>query len=430
MRTILTNFGSMGDIRPMLALAVELRRHGHEPIMALAPNFAPAAQQLQLAFAPIGPDIRPLQRELLIAGTEAGDSIKQVAPLYTQLAEFLPQMYEQLLHVCATADLLIGGGLQPAARMVHEITNIPFVSVQLAHFGGAGVTAFQELMAANVNPFRARLGLAPLTNVIYSDANSPQLALYAISRHVLLRPAGWPPHYHMTGYFFLDDEGWQPDPELVDFLGAGEPPVVVTFSSTVYKDPEAVSKLICAAIDQAGCRAIILAGWGELAASAASDRIYTAGFVPHHYLFPKAACVVHASGAGTAAEVFRSGAPNIFVPHTVEQLIWARLAESGGFSVATIPFQQLTAENLAHSIRTALENPAIRRKTAALSAKIQLEHGVGKARLLIDDLLHKLGCTQPEAEDAAQDDSRQSAKMARREEHRRRQRLKGVSSRS
>ncbi len=339
-------------------------------------------------------------------------------------------MYGQLLHVCATADLLISGGFQPIGRMVHEMTNIPFVSVQLAHFGGTGVAAFQELLATSVNPFRARLGLAPLTNVIYSDANSPQLALYAISRHVLLPPAGWPPHYHMTGYFFLDDESWQPDAGLVEFLGAGEPPVVITFSSMVYKDSAAMSELICEAIDQARCRAIILAGWGGLAASAASDRIYTTNFVPHHYLFPKASCVIHASGAGTTAEVFRSGAPNIFVPHTVEQLIWARLAESGGFSVATIPFLQLTAENLARSIRTALENPAYRQKTAALSAKIQAEQGVGKARLLIDDLLYKLGCAQPEAEDAAQEGSRQSAKMARREEHRRRQRLKGVSSRS
>jgi sterol 3beta-glucosyltransferase len=429
MRTVLTNVGSVGDIRPMLALGVELRRYGHEPIMALAPNFAPAAQQLQLAFVPIGPDIRQLQRELLIAGVESGDSIERAVPLYAQLAGFLPQMYEQLLDVCATADLLIGGGLQPAARMVYEMTNIPFVSVQLAHFGGAGVAAFQELMAANVNPFRARLGLAPLTNVIYSDANSPQLALYAISRHVLLRPAGWPPHYHMTGYFFLDDEDWRPDSELVDFLGAGEPPVVVTFSSAVYKDSAAISKLICEAIDRAGCRAIILAGWGELAGSA-SDRIYTTGFVPHHYLFPKAACVIHASGAGTAAEVFRSGVPNIFVPHTVEQLIWARLAESGGFSVATIPFQQLTAEHLACSIRAALDNPVYRRKTAELSAKIQVENGVGKARLLIDDLLHKLGRVQQGAEDAALDSGQQSAKLARREEYRRRQRLKGLSSRS
>jgi sterol 3beta-glucosyltransferase len=95
-----------------------------------------------------------------------------------------------------------------------------------------------------INPFRAEYGLPPLRHPLTHDANSPQLALYAMSRHVFPPPPGWPAHYHMTGYFFLDDESYRPDPALAEFLKEGEPPVVITFGSMTHDDPEAITELL------------------------------------------------------------------------------------------------------------------------------------------------------------------------------------------
>ncbi len=50
-----------------LTLAVELRRHGHEPVLALSPFFASLAEQRGIAFVPIGPDVRHLLEHIQLA---------------------------------------------------------------------------------------------------------------------------------------------------------------------------------------------------------------------------------------------------------------------------------------------------------------------------------------------------------------------------
>src|SRR6185503_2604975 len=172
----------------------------------------------------------------------------------------------------------------------------------------------------------------PLTH----DANSPQLALYAMSRHVFPPPPDWPAHYQMTGYFFFDDSSYEPYPELLEFLAAGEPPVVITFGSMTHDDPEAITELLLEAVGKVGCRTIIQQGWSGLAKREMPPGVHAAGFVPHAWLFPHASCVVHHGGPGTAAAAFRAGIPSIFVPHTFDQPIWADLAHDLG-TVAPIP---------------------------------------------------------------------------------------------
>ena len=44
MHAVLTNFGSTGDILPFVALALELRRHGHRAVLALPPSFESLAR--------------------------------------------------------------------------------------------------------------------------------------------------------------------------------------------------------------------------------------------------------------------------------------------------------------------------------------------------------------------------------------------------
>ena len=236
MRAVLTNFGTTGDIQPFLALAIELQRHGHVPLLAFSPYYEFRVRSLGFEFKAVGPDLQRFQQAVMMAQNKSPLSFQRMKSLFAPLTAALPQMFADLQEACVGADVLISGPVQPAARMVHEITGISFVSVQVAHFGGGGTPAFQEASSLPLNEFRSQLGLPPLLNPITIDANSNQLALYASSRHVQPIPRDWPPHYHLTGYFFLDDEKWQPDESLVKFMEAGEPPVVVTFGSITYED--------------------------------------------------------------------------------------------------------------------------------------------------------------------------------------------------
>src|SRR5260221_5081126 len=208
MRAVLTNIGSMGNIQPFMALAAELRDHGHEPVLALAPMFREYVAQLGFEYVPIGFDLdyAKLQRE------DTEDALKGVNPLHTlqdslmRLQAMLPQMLEELREACHGADVLISGHLQMTSRMLHELTRITFVSVHTNHFGGMQPYAYRHAIASIINPFRAQHGVSPLVDPIHTDSNSPPLALYAISRYIRPATPGWASHYHVTGFFFLEEK--------------------------------------------------------------------------------------------------------------------------------------------------------------------------------------------------------------------------------
>jgi sterol 3beta-glucosyltransferase len=395
MRAILTNFGTMGDIQPFLALACELRHQGDNPVLAFSPNFASRIEELNLDFIPIGPDLRKVQNEINFAWTsdqEAHNSTEKMRSLLAPLMSFLPRAYKELRDGCRDAEVLISGPAQPASRMVYETTGIPFVSVQFSHFGGIGTLALQQASRSLINPFRSDLGLPPLQNPLTIDANSPQLALYAMSRHLLPQSSNWPAHYHMTGFFYLDEQ-WEPNPSLVDFIEDGEPPVVITFGSMTHSDPKVITNLIVEAIGMADCRAVIQQGWSGMGERELPPNIFIAGYVPHNWLFPRAACIVQHGGSGTAGAVFRSGIPSVFVPHMhlSDQSIFAELARELGCAGPVVHYGNLSATRLADAIKTVLTNRGYYEAAGALAEKIRAEEGTKRARQLIVELVSDIG---------------------------------------
>ena len=427
MRAVLTNFGSTGSVYPFISMAIELRDHGHQPVVALSPFFSSWVERFGLDFVPVGPDLRKVQYDINEAMLELPDSEGEIRDMFAPLMVALPQMFEELRDACRGADVLVSGPWQPASRMIHELTGTPFVTIQNSHFGGGGTPAFQKASASLINPFRARHGLPPVRNPLTSDANSPQLVLYNMSRHVRPPLPDWPPHYHMPGYLFLDEEGWRPDPSLEYFINAGEPPVVITFGSMTHDDPSALTGLLVEAVRIARCRAIIQQGWSGLAIHA-DPSIFITDFIPHDWLFARSACVVHHGGAGTAASVFRAGVPSVFVPHTFDHPLWAQFAYDLGIAGPPLPFLELDAERLGLAIRATLDSQAMRRSAAELGRKVCAEMGLRKARQLIEELVHRSGMSESHAPPGAIAEEREE-KMLRRREFRQKQRHKKSAAR-
>ncbi|HYO58871.1 glycosyltransferase [Archangium sp.] len=122
----------------------------------------------------------------------------------------------------------------------------------------------------------------------------------------------------------------------------------------MHHDAEALTGLILEALRELGGRAIIQRGWAGLARHALPEGVLAVDFVPHSWLFPRAACVVHHGGAGTTAAAFRAGVPAVIVPHTLEQPLWAEFSRALGCTVSVIPFQQLSAASLVDGLRRML----------------------------------------------------------------------------
>jgi len=59
LRIVLSNIGTLGDINPLIAIALELKRRGHVPVMAVPEVFGPKIAPLGLEFHAVRPDIDP-----------------------------------------------------------------------------------------------------------------------------------------------------------------------------------------------------------------------------------------------------------------------------------------------------------------------------------------------------------------------------------
>ena len=59
-RIVLNTFGSLGDLHPYLAIALELQRRGHQPVVATHGLYRARVEAMALEFAPVRPHGEPL----------------------------------------------------------------------------------------------------------------------------------------------------------------------------------------------------------------------------------------------------------------------------------------------------------------------------------------------------------------------------------
>jgi sterol 3beta-glucosyltransferase len=173
---------------------------------------------------------------------------------------------------------------------------------------------------------------------------------------------------------------------LLDFLQAGKPPVYIGFGSMSSRDPERVTDIVLNALRITQQRGVILTGWKGLSGRDLPDHVLRLDFVPHEWLFPQMAAVVHHGGAGTTAAALRAGVPQVIVPFGVDQNLWAHQAHKIGVASRPIPRRRLTAERLAAAIAQSSNDPAMRQRASAISQHIQAEDGIARTVEMIEAL--------------------------------------------
>ena len=264
MRIVLSNIGTFGDINPLVALALELKRRGHVPVLALPAVYGDKIRPLGLEFHPIRPDIDPKNSVLVEMvydvkkGTEHG--------LRNFLFPALRDTYDDLLDAATKperADLLLLGELNYAGPIVAEVTGIPWASYVLAPlsffsaFDPPVLPMYPRLARADktvpgmgraikrlarfvsrkwpqpIYDLRRELGLPRGRNPLFDAKHSPHLVLALFSRVLGQEQKDWPDNTLITGFCFYDsDAGNAALPEhLEKFLAAGEPPIVFTLGS-------------------------------------------------------------------------------------------------------------------------------------------------------------------------------------------------------
>jgi sterol 3beta-glucosyltransferase len=415
MRITIIASGSRGDVQPYVALGKGLQQAGHSVRLLTHDNYGPFVAAHGLEFWPMRGDVQAVaQSAEMQALLEKGNFLAITAHTAKLAKEAALHWAEDGLAGCQGTELILAGmGGMNAGISLAEKLGVPFVQAPVVPFTptaafpgalfpqavgrlGGAVNRFSHHLVRQLmwqgfrgadNAARQQvLGLppAPFFGPYRSPSMRNQPVLCGVSPSVISKPADWGENVHMTGYWFLDaEDDWTPPPALADFLAAGPAPVAIGFGSMSNRNPAEMTRLLIAAVERAGQRAVLLSGWQGLATSDLPDSILMIESAPHAWLFPRMSATVHHGGAGTTAAALRAGKPSLVVPFFGDQPFWGQRIADLGVGPAPIPRKRLTVDNLAQAIEQMATDGAMRQRAAQLGASIRAEDGVARVVALL-----------------------------------------------
>lgn len=422
-RLALLALGSRGDVQPFIALGLRLRERGYHVRVLAIEDYAELVESYGLEFAPlVGRAADLMDRELVYQLLEGASNPVLVGYRFLQsIRPLFRQLMADCWAACQDVDGIVASTLgQHVAASLVERRPMPLV---MAHFHPNSQTRFwpdksfpalpaqipgRELYNLLSYPL-ADHGLWQLLGLVLNEARRSVLdlpslgplalwrrtrtfkppTLYGYSRHVAPAPPDWSRDEAITGYWFVERPvDWQPPAELVAFLAAGPPPVYIGFGSILLgRNADRVTNEIVAALRQTGQRGILFRGWGDMGNIALPPDVLLIDAVPHDWLFPQVAAVVHHGGAGTTAATLRAGVPSVVVPAFGDMTFWAARVAALGVGPAPITRANLNATTLAAALRLATSDQNMRQRAAILGQRIVAEYGAERAAVLIEQML-------------------------------------------
>jgi rhamnosyltransferase subunit B len=422
-RIVISTFGSFGDVHPYVALALELKRRGHRPVVATSEFYREKMDAAGVELHPVRPDDLPTYDEpermsamverMVHPRTGMDEIFKRMILPYVRAA------YDDTLAAARGADLLVTHPLPFVGPVVAEKTGAAWVSTVLApasllsrydppvfpHLGALNrlVGAHPLLMGAllragrwvmrdverAVNRLRAEERLPPSPGHPFMEAQfSPRLNLALFSKVLASPQRDWPANTRVTGFPFYDRRDYFGETEMPrgmrEFLDAGGPPVVFTLGSAAFWAAKDFYTESIKAARSLGVRALLLVGHknyvpgGELPEGVAAFE-----YAPFGELLPRAAATVHHGGVGTTGQSLRAGRPQLVVPFSHDQFDnGARAARLGAARV--LPRPKYNARAAARELGALLNGAGYARRAAETGEIVRGEDGAATACDLIE----------------------------------------------
>lgn len=424
MKVLIATIGTRGDVQPYVALATGLKEAGHQVTICTCPQFREFVTDYGIGFASLEDGLlKLLESDTGRAFFEDLNGVfgvlrtipkvlKQVGPIHRRMVDdcwaavethnpdiiiYHPKMFcvpafaavREIpvilamlcpLHVATGDSPMFGWSLgrfynRITYRLVHQLTKL-------------GTRSYLRKWRSNFD----KDGLSKKSSSTHISAGKPIPVIHAHSQFVCPRPTDWPEYASIAGYWFLpqvtlNGSAWEPPKELLEFLKAGPPPVYFGFGSMAGTDPAKLSQIILSAVEKAGVRAIIATGWGGIANVKKSETIHVLESVPHEWLLPQMAAVVHHGGAGTTAAGLRAACPTIICPYGLDQPFWGRRVTDLGIGVEPIPQKKLTDVLLANAIKSVVSDESYRASASKVAELMKTEDGIANAVKTIEQLV-------------------------------------------
>ena len=344
---LLVALGSAGDVHPNIGLALALRDRGHRVTLVASGAFQRLADRHGFEFFPVGseeefytavrnPDLWHPRRAIEVVARCL--ILRKMRPLYELIADnyrpgetvvaapgtaFGARLAEEKLGVpLASVHLqpsMIRSYFDPMAVGVPDIMPHLPVRVRRWFFHLVDRAVIDRLLAAEVNQFRAELGLQPERRLFERWLHSPQLVVGLFPDWFGPPQRDWPPNVHPVGFPLFDESDTRPaPPELDAFLAAGPHPIVFTAGSAMAhaRDFFYASVEVCRRL---GRRGVLLTQFPEQLPARLPDTVARFDYVPFSRVLPRAAALVHHGGIGTTAQAFSASVPQLVVPLAHDQ---------------------------------------------------------------------------------------------------------------
>ena len=405
MKISLLTLGTRGDVQPYAVLGQALQDRGHEVCLCTGKNFQNLVTSYGLNFIPLEADYQA------ILDTEEGQKILKANPfaiyrnlnqwIYPLISQSLEQFYQLaqesdkvIYHVKALADhfadqfpqKMIRAMVVPAVETTSAFANPAFSGFPFPRFLNRCSYALSRWAMRMMNkPIASFRSQAKLTKK-YQIPHTP--FLYGLSAYFLPRPVDFPKSSHFTGFWFENSSVDLPQ-DLLSFIQAGEPPLVISFGSMPFKAKLDLGSVLIRLTQRFGIRIILIRGWGlnqleDLDSVAAIKVIDQA---PYDKLFPLVKAIVHHGGLGTTAACLRAGKPFLVCPILYpvgDQAFWGQLAHQRGLAPLPLPLSQMTETKLNQRIEELLNQTALTQAAQALAALLQTENVLERAIQLIE----------------------------------------------
>uniref|UniRef100_A0A6B2L0G3 sterol 3beta-glucosyltransferase n=1 Tax=Arcella intermedia TaxID=1963864 RepID=A0A6B2L0G3_9EUKA len=398
--------GSRGDVQPFIALSLELIKQGHTVTIATHEAHEKFVRSFEtIRYAKLAGDPKELMKLCVENDMFSSSFIKEgLAHFKTFLRDLLTSGYQ----ACKEGtDVIIQNPPAMAGVHIAEKLKIPlFVGFTMpwsrtkyfphgfANSFGNSWTNYYTYVAIDFamwmpikdlfDDFRMKelnLPAASSTEGCSLVHTRKVPHLYCWSPSVLPKPRDWEDHIHITGYWFVDTTGhYKPPAALKEFLEKEPKALYIGFGSITIPDPDGLTHIILEALTETGQRAVISAGWGGLGIGNINNpNVYLLNEVPHDWLFPQVAAVIHHGGAGTTAAGLRAGVPTAIVPFFGDQYFWGSRIEQLGVGVPYTCIKYLTSKKLASIIKTLVTNQEMKDRAKSLGEHIRDQMGCTRA---------------------------------------------------
>jgi rhamnosyltransferase subunit B len=412
LHVLLPTLGSMGDVLPVVALGMALKKRSHRPTVITNELFSDTIRSAGLDFIALG---TAAEARETIADPRLWHPTKGLQCIAERLiVPNIPRLYDILAHQSSPNAVVAASGLCLGARVAQEKLGVrlatihlqPSVLRSLVDSGRYGLIPMgprvpravkkalfwlfdhvfiDKHILPGLNTFRAQLGLAPVQRVFQTYLHSPQLVIGLFPEWFAPPQPDWPPNTQLAGFVLPDGgEDFEIPAEADQFLSAGPRPVIFTAGSAA-ATLERFFRESVEACRIGGFRALLVTTYMDQLPAVLPSDVRAFSYLPFSRVLPRCAALVHHGGIGTLAQAIKAQLPQVVVPNSHDQPDNGYRVEHLGLGYRIQP-GRYHARYVASRLAELMVSAEIRQRCRDFAARIDSDAALGHACSWIEQL--------------------------------------------